>query len=185
MSQSLAESVSFRLSSLIQITLISLYLALTIPLPFLAEFTHSPISPVILWFGIAIGLIILIAILSEKVILDDQKIEVSYASWIPNKLRRGWSLNWTEIKDLKLRTTGQGGLVYYFITQAEDRAYLLPMRIAGFSRLVSMIQIKTGINTTDIRPLAQPWMYLTLFIFTLFLWLMDGWTIWTATTQVI
>jgi len=177
--------ISFRLSPLIQVTLISLYLALTVPLPFLAEFTQSPISSPILWIGIGTGLIILIAFLSEKVVLDNTKIEVRYPRWIPSQFRRGWSLNWTEIKDLKLRTTGQGGLVYYFITQSEDRAYLLPMRVAGFSRLVKIVQAKTGIDTTDIRPLAQPWMYLTLFVFTLFLWLMDGWTIWTAMTQVV
>ena len=75
MPEVLPTSSSFRLSPLIQITLISLYLALTIPLPFLAEFTHSPISPLVLWVGIAIGLIILIAFLSEKVVLDDAKIE--------------------------------------------------------------------------------------------------------------
>jgi hypothetical protein len=180
-----AKSSSFRLSPLIQITLISLYLALTIPLPFLAQFTQSPISPLILWVGIVIGLVILIAFLSEKVVLDEAKIEVCYPRWIPSQFRRGWSLNWTEIQDLKLRTTGQGGLVYYFVTPKGDRAYLLPMRVAGFSRLVEMIQAKTGIDTKDIRPLAQPWMYLTLLVFTVFLWLMDGWTIWTAMTQVV
>ena len=185
MPQTILNSTSFRLSPLIQITLISLYLALTIPLPFLAKFTHSPVSPMILCGGLGIGLVILIAFLSEKVVLDDAKIEVCYPRWIPSQFRRGWRLNWTEIQDLKLRTTGQGGLVYYFVTQTRDRAYLLPMRVAGFSRLVEMVQAKTGIDTTDIRPLAQPWMYLTLFVFTLFLWLMDGWTIWTAMTQVV
>jgi hypothetical protein len=48
------------------------------------------------------------------------------------------------------------------------------MRVAGFSRLVEMVQAKTGIDAKDIRPLNQPWMYLTLFVFTVFLWLMDG-----------
>jgi hypothetical protein len=105
MPEVLPTSVSFRLSPLIQITLISLYLALTIPLPFLAEFTQSPISPPILWVGIAIGLVILIAFLSEKVVLDDAKIEVCYPRWIPSQFRRGWSLNWTEIQDLKLIKT--------------------------------------------------------------------------------
>ena len=184
MSQVLPETASFRLSPLIQITLISLYLALTIPLPFLAEFTQAPIPSGLLWLGLAIGLIILIAVLSEKVVLDDTNISVCYPQWIPKQFLRGWSLNWKDIQNLKLRTTGQGGLVYYFITEKADRAYLLPMRVAGFARLVNMIQTKTGIDTTDIRPLAQPWMYITLFIFTLFLGLIDGWTIWTATTQV-
>ena len=94
--------------------------------------------------------------------------------------RKGWSLLWTDVKDLRLKTTGQGGLVYYFITQAEDRAYLLPMRVAGFAKLVKIVEEKTGIDTKDIRPLSQPWMYLILLVLTLFLLLIDAWTIWTA-----
>jgi hypothetical protein len=97
-------------------------------------------------------------------------------------LRRGWSLSWSEVKQLKARTTGQGGLVYYFLTQ-EGKAYLLPMRVAGFSRLVKLVQEKTGIDTASVYPLAQPWMYLILLIFTLLLLLVDGWTITTALTQ--
>ena len=76
-----------------------------------------------------------------------------------------------------MRTTGQGGLVYYFITVERDRAYLLPMRIAGFAKMVGIVADKTGIDTTDVRPLAQPWMYLILFILTIILLLIDAWTI--------
>ncbi|CCQ68880.1 hypothetical protein CWATWH0402_1593 [Crocosphaera watsonii WH 0402] len=54
------------------------------------------------------------------------------------------------------------------------------MRIAGFSYLVNIVTEKTGIDTTDVRPLSQPWMYLILLVCTLFLLLMDSWTIWTA-----
>ncbi|MEB3310351.1 MAG: hypothetical protein VKJ02_08960 [Snowella sp.] len=176
--------MQFRLSPLIKITLISLYLTLTIPLPFLAKFTQTPISPQLLWLGISLGLILLIAVLSEQVIVDDTKIALGYPRWVPSQFRKGWSLAWTEIKDLKMRTTGQGGLVYYLTTQAEDRAYLLPMRIAGFARLVDIIQTKTGIDTSDVRPLSQPWMYLILFIFTVFLGLIDAWTIVAAMTSM-
>jgi hypothetical protein len=56
------------------------------------------------------------------------------------------------------------------------------MRVAGFAQLVRQIQSKTGIDTTDVYPLAQPWMYLTLLIFTLLLLLVDAWTITTALT---
>jgi hypothetical protein len=42
------------------------------------------------------------------------------------------------------------------------------------------VQTKTGIDTTDVKPLAQPWMYLILFCFTLLLLLVDAWTINTA-----
>lgn len=94
--------------------------------------------------------------------------------------RKGWSLSWSEIKDLKLRTTGQGGLVYYFVCHHSEQAYLLPMRIAGFNTLVKIVTEKTGIDTTDIRPLSQPWMYLILLILTLFLLLIDAWILNTA-----
>ena len=173
---------TFRLSPLIRLTLISLYGALTIPLPFLAELTDAPIPPYILWIGLAFGLLILLGALSEKVILTDEGISVTYPEWVPRFFRSGWSLTWSEIKELKLRTTGQGGLVYYFVTHTQQKAYLLPMRVAGFSRLVQQIEAKTGLDTSDIRPLAQPWMYLILLLCTLFLWLTDAWVVWTGAT---
>jgi hypothetical protein len=85
-------------------------------------------------------------------------------------------LSWAEIKALKPRSTGQGGIVYYFLSQSEV-AYLLPMRVAGFAELVRLVQAHTGIDTRDVRPLAQPWMYLFLLVLTLLLLLMDAWTI--------
>ena len=171
--------IIFRLSPLIRITLLSLYVALTLPLPFLAEVTNAPISPVLFWVGISIGLIALYAVLTERVILDDREIKVAYAAWVPSFLRKGWSLPWSQVKHLKPRTTGQGGIVYYFLSQ-EEKAYLLPMRVAGFARMVKLVEEKTGIDTTDVYPLAQPWMYFILLGFTLLLLLVDSWTIVTA-----
>ena len=170
---------TFRLSPLIRITLLSLYVALTVPLPFLAKVTAAPISPAFLWAGIGVGAIALYAALSERVILDDREIKVTYPGWVPRFFRKGWSLLWSEVQALKPRTTGQGGLVYYFLSK-EGKAYLLPMRVAGFAKLVREVQAKTGIDTTDVKPLAQPWMYLILLGFTLLLLLVDAWTITTA-----
>lgn len=169
----------FHLSPLIRITLLSLYIALTVPLPFLAQATAAPVPPVLLFVGIALGAVALYAALSERVILDDSAIQVTYPSWVPSLFRKGWSLPWSEVKELKPRTTGQGGLVYYFLSQSGN-AYLLPMRVAGFARLVGEVQAKTGIDTTDVKPLAQPWMYLILLGLTLLLLLVDAWTITTA-----
>jgi hypothetical protein len=171
----------FRLSPLIRITLLSLYLALTVPLPFLAEATAAPIPPILLWLGIAFGFIALYGVLTERVIVDEQGIQVAYANWVPKFFRKGWFLNWSEVKELKPRTTGQGGIVYYFLNQ-ERKAYLLPMRVVGFAQLVRQVQAKTGIDTTDVRPLAQPWMYFILLGFTVLLLLVDAWTISTALT---
>jgi len=169
-------SATFRLSPLIRITLLSLYTALIVPLPFLSKVTSSPVPPALLWVGIGLGAIALYAALSERVVLDDRTIQVTYPSWVPRFFRKGWSLAWSDIKELKPRTTGQGGLVYYFLSN-DGKGYLLPMRVAGFARLVKEVQAKTGIDTTDVRPLAQPWMYLILLGFTLLLLLVDGWTI--------
>lgn len=172
---------TYSLSPLIRITLLGLYLALTLPLPFLARASAAPIPPLALWIGLAIGWAVLFAALSERVVLDEETIQVTYPRWVPSWFRRGWSLSWGDVDSLQLRTTGQGGLVYYFITRDRDRAYLLPMRVAGFARLVAQVQDKTGIDTRDVRPLSQPWMYLILLTFTLLLLLVDAWTIATAT----
>lgn len=176
-------SVIFHISPIIRVTLLSFYLGLTIPLPFLAAVTQAPIPPPVLWIALAIGGLILFGALSERVIAREQTLQVTYPGWFI--FRRGWEIPWSEIENLKLKTTGQGGLVYYFVTSSRDKAYLLPVRIAGFARLVKIVEEKTGIDTTDIRPLSQPWMYLILFVLTIFLLLIDIWTIQTASTLTL
>lgn len=169
----------FRISPLIRFTLLSLYIALTIPLPFLAHVTDAPVPSVLLWVGIAIGAIAVYGALSERVILDNHGIQVTYPKWFPQLLRKGWLLPWTDVKELKMRTTGQGGIVYYFLNNS-GQGFLLPMRVVGFARMVKLVEAKTGIDTQDVRPLAQPWMYLILLVCTLILFLADIWTISTA-----
>ncbi len=166
----------FRLSPLITITLLSLYTALTIPLPFLSEVTKAPVPPAALWAAIVVGAVGLYGVLSERVILSEEGIEVTYPNWFPRFFRKGWSLPWTEVKALKPRSTGQGGLVYYFLSHSGE-GYLLPMRVAGFAKLVGLVEAKTGIDTRDVRPLSQPWMYLILLLCTVLLLLVDAWTI--------
>jgi len=173
------EPAVFRLSSLIRITLLSLYTALTIPLPFLSEVTKAPVPPAALSAAIVVGAAGLYGVLSESVILSEEGIEVTYPNWFPRFFRKGWSLPWTEVKALKPRSTGQGGLVYYFLSHSGE-GYLLPMRVAGFAKLVGLVEAKTGIDTRDVRPLSQPWMYLILLLCTLLLLLVDAWTIVTA-----
>ncbi len=170
-------SDSFKISPLIQLTLMSLYVALVIPLPFLSELTRSPVSPTLLWVGAVIGGAALYGVLSEKVEVDEEGIAVTYPAWVRAFGRRGWALQWSEITALKPRSTGQGGIVYYFLNQTEDRAYLLPMRVVGFARLVRYVEAKTEIDMRDVKPLSQPWMYLILLGLTAMLLLVDIWTI--------
>lgn len=174
----------FRVSPLIRVTLLLLYVALTAPLPFLSNYTHAAIPPSWLTLGLVIGFVFLYGALSDRVILDDVGIKLTYPQWFPAFVRRGWSLTWEEITALKPRITGQGGIVYYFVSKTSAQAYLLPMRVVGFARLVKQVEERTGIDTRDIRPLAQPWMYLILLMFTLLLLLMDSWTIYNSLTLV-
>ena len=173
------EPALFRLSPLIRITLLSLYVALTIPLPFLSEVTQAPVSPAALWAAIFVGAVGLYGVLCERVIVSEEGIQVTYPNWFPRLFRKGWSLPWTEVKALKPRSTGQGGIVYYFLSHSGE-GYLLPMRVAGFGKLVGLVELKTGIDTRDVRPLSQPWMYIILLGCTLLLLLVDAWTIVTA-----
>jgi len=175
--ETLPDSDSFQISPLVRLTLIGLYIGLTVPLPFLARVTDAPVPPAALAIGLAIGLVILLGVLAERVTVDDEGIAVGYPAWVPSWFRSGWSLPWSQIDALKPRSTGQGGLVYYFVTPERDRAYLLPMRVVGFARLVRYVEAKTAIDTRDVKPLAQPWMYLILLGFTLLLLLLDSWAI--------
>lgn len=178
----LPESDSFQISPLIQLTLTALYIALVIPLPFLAAATNAPVSPALLWMALPIGGAALYSGLSERVLVNSEEIAVTYPKWVQALGRKGWSLKWSDITALKPRSTGQGGIVYYFLNQAKDRAYLLPMRVVGFARLLRYVEAKTDIDMGDVRPLAQPWMYLILLAVTALLLLVDIWAIATAST---
>jgi hypothetical protein len=169
----------FHISPLIRITLLALYLALMGPLPILAKATDAPVSPWLLLLGIVLGGIGIYAALAQQVQTDGQGIRVTYPGWAKWLLRGGWQLDWQDIQALRPRSTGQGGIVYYFVG-TDQQAYLLPMRVAGFARLVRQVEAHTGIDTEDVKPLAQPWMYGILLLFTGFLLLIDVWTITTA-----
>lgn len=166
----------FHLSPLIRLTLLALYGSLTLPLPLLAQATAAPVSPNVLSSAILIGAVLLYGVLAERVEVNEAEIRVCYPRWLP---KRGWQLAWSEIAAIRDRSTGQGGLVYYFVTQTGE-ARLLPLRIAGWRQLLQIIVERSGVDTLGIRPLAQPWMYLVLLGCTVLLLLMDLWVVTTA-----
>jgi hypothetical protein len=166
----------FNISPLIRITLLLLYVSLTLPLTFLAEVTHAEVSVEWLGVGLGIGFLVVYGAVSDRVDIDEEGIRVGYPIWVPPFIRSGWSLPWNQVKELRPSTTGQGGLVYYFVSKSGEN-FLLPMRVAGFTKLVKLVEIKTGIDMSDIRPLSQPWMYGILLVFTILLLSLDGWSI--------
>jgi hypothetical protein len=125
--------LTFRISILIKLTLGLLLIALTLPLPFLAVYTHDDLQLGLTLVGMVGGMVLLYLSLDDRVIVDEQGIKL--VSSLP--LKRGWYLRWDEISALKPKTTGQGGLVYYFLTKSGS-AYLLPMRVAGFIAILPM-----------------------------------------------
>jgi hypothetical protein len=170
----------FHISPLIRLTLMLLYVALTIPLPFLAQVTEAPVSPIVLSIALAWGGLFLYVVLMEQVVVSEEGLAVTYpprVKWIfQGILQRGWFLAWEDLESLKPRWTGQGGIVYYCVSRSQA-AYLLPMRIAGFARLLNWVEAKTQIDTQDIKPLAQPWMYFILLGCTLLLLGIDLWVV--------
>ena len=99
----------YPMAALIRLTLISLYLALVLPLPLLAPWDLR------LWMTLAVpaGLLLLLAITSERVELDEQGLRVGHPPWCSWWLRRGWSLSWEAISGLTPVATSQGGRVFY------------------------------------------------------------------------
>ncbi len=169
-------SLRLRTSPLISGTLMALYAALTMPLPLLAQQTGAAVPLGFLWGAIALGAFLLWGALSQRVDLDEVGMRITYPAWVPPFLRREWALSWSAIQAIKPRSTSQGGLVYYLVTPRGE-AYLLPMRVAGFAKMMRFIEQHTGLATAPIKPLAQPWMYGTLAVFTLLLGAIDAWVL--------
>ncbi|HEY9826274.1 MAG TPA: hypothetical protein V6D19_12560 [Stenomitos sp.] len=176
-----SSSQTFKISPLIRFALWSFYVALVLPLPVLGATVGGlgQVATYSLSAALVGGAVLLHMALAEVVALGEDGIAVHYPMWVPSFLRREWGLRWSEVQDLKARSTGQGGLVYYLVAR-DGRGFLLPMRIAGFTRMVKLIHEKTGIDTKDIKPLAQPWMYGFLLVAAGFLAIADGWTLWTV-----
>ena len=144
----------FKTLFFVKSSLISLYLALTIPLPFVS--IEKLKIPSFLIF--ALGLYLIINITSDYVETCSNKI--SYKSSFISKLlgKKNWEIFWKDIKLIKSLPTSQGSLVYYFITCRGDN-YLIPQRIENFDKFLFNISKKTGIEVKDISYISPLWTY--------------------------
>ena len=148
----------FGLSPLIRFTLLSLYVALVLPLPLLAP------AELRWWMvvGLLLGLVLVLGLLSEQVETNDDGIQVRYPAWIRWLLRRGWFMRWQDIRALVPVGTSQGGTVYY-VKAADLRHQLLPQRIERFDRFLELLAANTNVSTKGIGRLTPPWTYQLLF----------------------
>jgi len=152
--QPTAATAIFPMAPLIRLTLISLYLALVLPLPVLAPTELQGW----LWAALPLGLSLILALVSERVELSDGGIRVGHPAWCRWLLRRGWQLEWDAITGLTPVATSQGGRVFYVRTK-EGSAYLLPQRVQAFEVFLSRFSQHTGLDTSSIGRISPPWTY--------------------------
>ena len=144
----------FKTLFFVRCSLISLYLALTIPIPFVSNDNFKVLS--IITF--AFGLFLIINITNDYVITCDKKISYK-TSLVSNILgKKNWEIFWKDIKLVKSFSTSQGSKVHYFITN-KDQSFLLPQRIENFERFLSIVENKTKLNINEINYISPLWTY--------------------------
>ena len=144
----------FKTLFFVKSSLISLYLALTIPLPFIS--IEKLKIPSIIFF--ALGLYLIINITSDYVETCSKKI--SYKSSFISKFlgKKNWEISWKDIKSIKSIPTSQGSKVYYFNTNKGDN-FLIPQRLENFEKFLIIVSKNTGKNIDEISYLSPLWTY--------------------------
>ena len=171
-------SQRYPMAPLIRFTLISLYLAMVLPLPLLAP----PELQAWLWAALPLGLVLILALVSEQVELSHGGIRVGHPAWCAWLLRRGWELSWNQITGLTPVATSQGGRVFYVRT-ADGSAYLLPQRVQAFEDFLSRFSQASGLDTSSIGRISPPWTYQLLAV--LCGVLLTSEVIWIASTNTL
>ena len=121
----------YPMAPLIRFTLISLYLALVLPLPLLAPAELQPL----LWAALPLGLAVILALVSEQVELSESGIRVGHPAWCHWLLRRGWQLNWDQISGLTPWPPARAGASFTCARQTArptcSPSGCKPLRISG------------------------------------------------------
>ena len=144
----------FKTLFFVKSSLISLYLALTIPIPFIS--IDDLIIPSVVLF--ILGLYLIINITNDYVETCNNKI--SYKTSFISKIlgRKNWEVSWKDIKLIKSLPTSQGSKVYYFNTFEGDN-FLLPQRLENFEKFLLIISKNTGIAIDGISYISPLWTY--------------------------
>jgi hypothetical protein len=144
----------FKTLFFVKSSLISLYLALTIPIPFIAiDKLKIPSISIFL-----LGLFLIINITSDHVETCNNKI--SYKTSFISKVlgRKNWEISWKDINQIKSLPTSQGSKVYYFNTNKGDN-FLVPQRVENFQRFLLILSKNTGIDTSEMSYISPLWTY--------------------------
>ena len=145
-------------------SLISLYLALTFPIPFISSEKLKIFSIIAFVFG----LLLIINITNDYVDTCDKKI--SYKTSFISKIfgKKNWEIFWKDIKLIKSLPTSQGSNVHYFISN-KNESFLVPQRVENFERFVSIIEEKTKLNIDKLSYISPLWTYKLLTYLSIFM----------------
>ena len=144
----------FKTLFFVKSSLISLYLALTIPIPFISIDQLRIPSIIIFIFG----LYLIINITNDYV--ETCKNKISYkTSFISKTLgRKNWEVSWSDIKLIKSLPTSQGNRVHYFNTN-DGENFLVPQRVENFEKFLSLVSKNTGLSVNEISYISPLWTY--------------------------
>jgi len=144
----------FKTLFFVKSSLISLYLALTIPIPFISidKLKIFSITTFVL------GLILIINMTSDYVETCNNKIsyKTSFISRILGK--KNWEIFWKDIKLIESLPTSQGSKVFYFNTKKGDN-FLIPQRVENFEKFLLIVSKNTGIVTNELSYISPLWTY--------------------------
>ena len=144
----------FKTLFFVKSSLISLYLALTIPIPFISVGKLKFFA----LFIFVLGLYLIIDITSDYVETSNKKI--AYKNSFISKIlgRKNWEISWKDIKLIKTFPTSQGSKVYYFNTFKGDN-FLVPQRVEKFEKFLLIVSSNTGIDINEISYISPLWTY--------------------------
>ena len=135
-------------------SLITLYLALTLPIPFISIKELKFISIM----AFVVGFILIVNITSDYV--ETSKDKISYkTTFVSNFIgNKSWEVFWKDIKLIYSSPTSQGSKVYYFITFGNEK-FLVPQRVENLDELFSVILERTGIKKVGMDYISPLWTY--------------------------
>ena len=144
----------FKTIFFVKSSLITLYLALTIPIPFISIDQFKVVS-IIAFF---LGLYLIINITNDHV--ETCKNKISYKTSFISKIlgRKNWEISWRDINLIKSLPTSQGSKVYYFNTNKGEN-FLLPQRVENFEKFLVIVSKNTGISINEISYISPLWTY--------------------------
>ena len=144
----------FKTLFFVKSSLTTLYLALTIPIPFISIDQLKILSIT----AFVLGLYLIINITSDYVETCNNKISYK-TSFISKTLgKKNWEIFWKDIKLIQSLPTSQGSKVFYFNTKKGDN-FLIPQRVENFEKFLLIVSKNTGIATNELSYISPLWTY--------------------------